>query len=224
MNVKKTKKADLERRRSMFFQIGFIMALGAVLVAFEWESSKGKLDALASNDEITELDLPPIVRLEEPKVEKITPPKIAIEEIIIVDNDEVIDDDLEIISEVTDETTVDYEKYDLEEESTDPVPFFSLADKPEFPGGNNALLSYLGKSVKYPVIAQENGIQGTVYLSFIISEKGKVTDVSVLRGVDPSLDKEAVRVVSLMPDWKPGKQGTKAVKVSYQVPIRFTLQ
>jgi len=95
---------------------------------------------------------------------------------------------------------------------------------PEFPGGEIELRKYIGKSVKYPVIAQENGIQGRVYISFVVSKKGEVTEVKVARGVDPNLDKEAIRVVKAMPKWKPGKQRGKAVKVSYTVPINFVLQ
>ena len=95
---------------------------------------------------------------------------------------------------------------------------------PEFPGGEEALRKYIAQSVKYPVIAQENGIQGRVYVSFVVNTKGKVTDVKIARGVDPNLDKEAIRVVNAMPAWKPGKQRGKAVKVSYTVPINFVLQ
>ncbi len=95
---------------------------------------------------------------------------------------------------------------------------------PEFPGGEVALRKFIATSVKYPVIAQENGIQGRVYISFVVNTKGKVIDVKIARGVDPNLDKEAIRVVNSMPAWKPGKQRGKAVKVSYTVPINFVLQ
>ena len=90
-----------------------------------------------------------------------------------------------------------------------------------FPGDIN---KWLGKNVKYPVIAQENNIQGRVTVQFVIERDGSITDVKVLRGVDPSLDKEAVRVVKSMPKWKPGKQRGKPVRVSYTVPINFRLQ
>ena len=95
---------------------------------------------------------------------------------------------------------------------------------PEFPGGQGALLQYLSKSIKYPVIAQENGIQGRVSCSFVVEKDGSVTDVQVLRGVDPSLDKEAIRVITAMPKWKPGKQRGKPVRVKYTVPVTFRLQ
>ena len=95
---------------------------------------------------------------------------------------------------------------------------------PEFPGGQKALLAFLGNNVRYPVIAQENGVQGKVYVAFIIDEKGRVTNPTILRGEDESLNREALRVVASMPNWKPGRQHDKPVKVRYNVPISFQLQ
>ncbi|HKL71223.1 MAG TPA: energy transducer TonB, partial [Marinilabiliaceae bacterium] len=102
--------------------------------------------------------------------------------------------------------------------------FMIVEEMPEFPGGNAALMKYLANAVKFPVIAQENGIQGRVYVQFVISAKGEVTNAVILRGVDSSLDKEALRVVQNMPKWKPGKQRNRPVRVSYTVPINFVLQ
>ena len=95
---------------------------------------------------------------------------------------------------------------------------------PEFPGGDAALLSYLAKNIDYPVIAQENGIEGKVYVSFVVDKEGRVFNVALVRGVDSSLDREAIRVVKSMPRWKPGRQGNTEVKVRFTVPIKFTLQ
>jgi len=95
---------------------------------------------------------------------------------------------------------------------------------PEFPGGEKALRNFIATNVKYPIKAQENGIQGKVYISFVVNKTGKVTDAKVVRGVDPSLDKEALRVVNNLPQWKPGKQHGKKVNVNYTVPISFALQ
>ncbi len=102
--------------------------------------------------------------------------------------------------------------------------FLVVEEMPEFPGGEAALRRYLATAVKYPIIAQENNIQGRVSIQFIINTKGEVTKATVLRGVDSSLDKEALRVVESMPRWKPGKQRNKTVRVSYTVPINFVLQ
>ena len=95
---------------------------------------------------------------------------------------------------------------------------------PEFPGGQYSLLKYLSQKIKYPVIAQENGIQGRVSCSFVIGADGALSDVKVIRGVDPSLDAEAVRVIKSMPKWKPGVQNNMAVAVKYTVPVTFRLQ
>lgn len=102
--------------------------------------------------------------------------------------------------------------------------FFIVEDMPEFPGGDLALRKYIANSVKYPEIAQKNGIQGKVYVSFVVSKDGTVANAKIARGVDPSLDKEALRVVSNLPIWKPGKQRGQNVNVSYTVPINFVLQ
>lgn len=96
-----------------------------------------------------------------------------------------------------------------------------VEEMPEFPFGN--VLKYLAKTVKYPTIACENGIEGTVFVSFVVNSQGKVTDAKVVKGVDASLDKEALRVINAMPDWKPGKQRGKPVDVQYTMPIEFSI-
>ncbi len=226
MEVKKSRKADLERKRNLFLQIGFVAALGVSLVAFEWKTTTDSVIAYVDNDmQIEDLELPPITTVKEPEQPKPVPPKVSVQELIIVDDDEPIDDVLEFTTESTEDLTLALNDMSLDDESDDEaIPFVVLEEKPEFPGGERALIRYLAQSVNYPVIAQENGIQGKVYLSFVIGKTGKVRDVKILRGVDSSLDKEAIRVVSSMPDWTPGKQRNKFVSVSYQVPINFKLQ
>lgn len=110
--------------------------------------------------------------------------------------------------------------------STDPsdLVFTVVEVMPEFPGGQGALLQFLAKSIKYPVIAQQNGIQGRVTCSFVVGKDGVIRNIEVIRGVDPSLDLEATRVISMMPKWKPGMQKGKEVSVKYTVPVTFRLQ
>ena len=145
----------------------------------------------------------------------------------IVDDAVELDDELDLQDTDADEnTTYDYQQEIAvveEEEETQEV-FFIVEEMPVFPGGEEALRKFIAQSVKYPVIAQENGIQGRVFVSFVVNQKGEVTNVKVARPFDPNLDKEAVRVVQSMPKWSPGKQRGKAVKVSYTVPINFVLQ
>ncbi len=226
MEVKKTKKADLERKRSMFLQIGFIVALGASLVAFEWKTIRDRPEEIVYDEVIAnEEELPPIVRLKDPEPPKAAPKQIILEKLRIVeDDDDLPGDELDFSSESLEDLVTDLTQVEQPDEDGDPIPFYSISDKPQFPGGQSALIKYLANAVRYPVVAAENGIQGTVYLSFVINKVGKVVNVKILRGVDSSIDREALRVVSSMPDWKPGRQGTQAVSVSYQVPIKFALQ
>ena len=102
--------------------------------------------------------------------------------------------------------------------------FTVVEQMPMFPGGDAALMSYLANNIHYPTVAAENGVQGRVVVGFVVERDGSITDVSVLRGVDPSLDREAMRVVKNMPRWTPGKQNGSAVRVKYQVPVAFRLQ
>ena len=102
--------------------------------------------------------------------------------------------------------------------------FDVVEQMPSFPGGNSALMQYLSSNIKYPVVAEENGVQGRVVCTFVVERDGSITDVRVIRSVDPSLDKEAVRVVKSMPKWIPGKQNGSAVRVKYTVPVTFRLQ
>jgi protein TonB len=95
---------------------------------------------------------------------------------------------------------------------------------PSYPGGMGALMQYLSSNIKYPVIAEENGIQGRVICTFVVERDGSITDVRIAKSVDPSLDKEAMRVVSKMPRWIPGKQNGSAVRVKYTLPVTFRLQ
>ncbi|MBR6086311.1 MAG: energy transducer TonB [Prevotella sp.] len=102
--------------------------------------------------------------------------------------------------------------------------FDVVEQMPSYPGGNGALMQYLSSHIKYPVIAEENGIQGRVICTFVVERDGSITDVRIAKSVDPSLDKEAMRVVSSMPKWIPGKQNGSAVRVKYTLPVTFRLQ
>ena len=120
----------------------------------------------------------------------------------------------------------------VEEKIAEPEPvkeeetkvFDVVEQMPSFPGGPSALMQYLSSNIKYPVVAEENGVQGRVVCTFVVERDGSITDVRVVKSVDPSLDKEAVRVVKSMPKWIPGKQNGSAVRVKYTVPVTFRLQ
>ena len=111
----------------------------------------------------------------------------------------------------------------VEEEPEEEAPFMVVEDMPEFPGGQAALLDYLRKNIKYPRLSQENGVQGRVLVQFVVNKDGSIVDPEVVKSVDPLLDKEALRVISTMPKWKPGSQRGKPVRVRYTVPVNFRL-
>ena len=226
MEIKKTPKADLENKKSLMTEIGLVITLGIVLAAFEWSTTDVKIDTSGMIEEAAvEEEIVP--RQEEIKPPPPPPPPKMSDIINIVDDDVELDDELDLQDTEADEnTTYDYQQEIAvveEEEETQEV-FFIVEEMPVFPGGEEALRKFIAQSVKYPVIAQENGIQGRVFVSFVVNQKGEVTNVKVARPFDPNLDKEAVRVVQSMPKWSPGKQRGKAVKVSYTVPINFVLQ
>ena len=227
MMNKKNKNANLENLRGLFFLIGLIIALGSILFAFEWKSTPQAAMDLG-NTTFVQDEFVYIPQTTNEKKE-LPPQKVEVAFFELVDNDSEVDDDLDFFdTEPTDDNIFNLNDFvfiptkNKNEEEEEILTF--VDDMPEFPGGENALLSFLGSNVRYPVIAQENGIQGRVYVSFVIDETGNINDVCIIRGVDVSLDNEAIRVVRLMPKWKPGKQGGKAVKVRYNVPIFFDLK
>ncbi|MBO4372415.1 MAG: TonB family protein [Bacteroidales bacterium] len=227
MEEKKSKKADLEGKKTIFLEIGFVLTLLIVWGAFEFSTKAEKAEDLGTvaftEDVVEEI---PITRQEQIELPP-PPPQQTVADII-----EVVDDKIEInedltIDEADENTAVEIQEIvevaPVEEEEEEAAPFVIVEDMPEFKGGEKALLKYIAEHVVYPEIAKENDIQGTVYVKFVINEKGKVTNVGLLRGVDPLLDKEAIKVIESLPDWKPGKQSGKNVKVSMQVPIKFQL-
>lgn len=226
MELKKSKKADLEHKRNIFFLIGLVVSLMICLTAFEWKGVAEEVENLGNLSEVNvEDEIIPITRAEEIKPPPPPPPPKVVEVLNIVEDDTNIDDELEIEdTEADDKTVIDIAPIIQEkEEEEETQVFFIVEEMPEFPGGEKALVSFLVSSVKYPVIAQESGVHGTVTVSFVIEKDGSVTDVAILRSIDPSLDKEALRVVRTLPRWKPGMQRGKPVRVSYRVPIAFKL-
>lgn len=228
MELKKSPKADLESKKSIFVQIGLVLALGICLYGFEATSKVEQVGDLGSIEgQAVEEEIIPITRQDEIKPPPPPPPPKVVDMLVIVDDDTDIKDELEIEdTEVDDKTAITaVMQVAVEKEVEEEAPvFFIVEEMPEFPGGDAALRSFIAQSVKYPVIAQENGIQGKVYVNFVVGKDGSITNAKIARGVDPSLDKEALRVVNSLPKWKPGKQGGKPVRVSYTVPINFVLQ
>ena len=216
MQPKKNPKISLESKKSLFFQIGLAVTLVLVLIAFEWKSYEkndynlGSLNLVDMEEEII-----PITRQEV----KPPPPPPPPPEVI-----EIVEDEVEIENEVEIEDTETDEDEIIEIEEEDDEEFFMVVENmPEFPGGDLGLMKFIQKNVKYPAIAKEYNITGKVYVSFIVDKGGSVTNVKIVRGVDKNLDAEALRVVSALPKYKPGKQRGKPVRVMFTIPINFTL-
>ncbi len=226
MELKKNPKADLERWKSTLFMLGLVISLGVVLAAFSVTQKKSAVDELQRLDDVDFEDEDiPVTRQEQPPEVKPPPPQQTIEVLTIVDDNTEIDDEFEMDDvEADDDTQVEIVDLGDDEEEEEPEIFFIVETMPEFPGGELGLRKYIATHVKYPNIARENGIEGKVYVRFCVTSKGTVEKVSIARGVDPILDKEALRVVKALPKWKPGEQRGKKVNVWYTVPINFQLQ
>ena len=228
MEVKKSQKADLEGKKGVFFEVGLTLALAILLLAFEWKSSSEEVSQFqtVAEEQIEEEIIPITQQMLKPPPPPPPAPKLT-DLIDIVEDDTQIDEELEIqdVDDTSENTDVPIDASDFgpygDEDTGDTEVFVVVEDMPSFPGGN--VQKWIAKNVKYPVLAMENGIQGKVFIQFVIERDGSITDVKVLRGVDASLDKEAVRVVKAMPKWKPGKQRGKPVRVSYTLPINFQL-
>ncbi|MCF8357286.1 MAG: energy transducer TonB [Prolixibacteraceae bacterium] len=228
MELKKTPKADLENKRNIFVQLGLVISLGIVLMAFNINDTVKSIDSLGEmNAEAIEDEVIPITRQEEVKPPPPPPPPKVIEVLTIIDDDVEVEEEFEFEStEADDATIIDAVPVIEEDEGNeeDAEVFVIVEDMPEFPGGELALRKWIANNIKYPVIAAENGIQGKVYVQFVVDRDGSVSNARIARGVDPSLDQEALRVVNNLPKWKPGMQRGKPVRVSYTVPINFQLQ
>lgn len=234
MEVKKSPKADLEGTKGMSVLMGLVISFAVLFVGFEWGSRD--IQVVTEADQVQDVIAEEEIEITRPENTPAPPPPppaapAVAEELNIVDDDVELEQQDIITSEDTQgaaqtETYVaPTEVVEEEEEEAAQQIFTVVEEMPEFPdGGMQGLLKYLAKSIKYPVIAQENGIQGRVVCSFVVNRDGSIVDIQVLRGVDPSLDKEAVRVLGTMPKWKPGKQRGKPVRVKYTVPVMFRLQ
>lgn len=227
MEIKKAPKADLEGKKTIFFEVGLVLALAILLFAFEWKTSAQEAGTFqtVAEEQVEEEIIPITQQMMAPPPPPPPAPKLT-DLIDIVEDETSIEEELEILDaedkteNVVTNNVTDFGTYGTEDTGEADI-FQVVEDMPSFPGGN--VQKWIAKNVKYPVLAMENGIQGKVYIQFVIEKDGSITDTKVIRGVDASLDKEAIRVINSMPKWKPGKQRGKPVRVSYTLPINFQL-
>ena len=229
MEIKKSEKANLENKKLLFVEIGLVISLLITFIAFEWTQKETKVAVLEDSTEVVlEEEIIPITSETPP------PPPAAPKIPILSDQIDIVDDEIELDDDMfmnlEDDASLgveimDYVEVEEEVVEEEAIPFQLVEEKPSFQGGDaNQFSKWVNQRLVYPEIAKENGVQGRVTLQFTVEKDGSVTKVKVLRGVDPSLDKEAVRVVSMSPKWKPGKQRDRAVPVTYTFPVIFQLR
>ena len=231
MEIKKSAKANLENKKLLFTEIGLILSLLVVWFAFEWSITDKQVSVFEETAEVVEAEEMIPITQETPPPPPTAAPKIPVlsDQIDIVDDEIQVDDNL--FMNLEDDASMGVEIMDyvetVEEEviEEEAIPFQFVEEKPSFMGGDaNAFSKWVNERLVYPEIAKENGVSGRVTLQFTVNTDGSVSNIKVLRGVDPSLDKEAVRVVSMSPKWTPGKQRDRAVKVTYTFPVIFQLR
>ena len=236
MEIKKSQRADLEGQKSTGLLIGYIVTLAAVFVAFEYTTRDYvetdvvySTSSFVSEEEVVPITQPIFTAAPPPPAEA---PQVA-EILDIVDNNtEIVEEEIESTESTTDAVSGPVAHVSgpamgppaaTQEEGDEGEVFEIVEQNPMFPGGNEALMKWLSKNLKYPASAQENGIQGRVLVQFVVNKDGSIVEPKVLRSVDPALDKEALRVVSAMPKWQPGKQRGKTVRVRFTLPVTFRL-
>ena len=228
MELKKNPKADLEKRRGLYLEIGLVVALVAALVAFNVKSyDKEVKDAIEREAVLEEEEIIIQTDIQEPP----PPPPPEVPEVTtvleVVADDKEITNELVVNAEVTDDTkNIEITPVVIEEEEdeTETQIFTVVENDPEFPGGMEALYKYLAQNMKYPQLARDNGITGKVYVTFVVEKDGSIANPKVLRDIGGGCGQEAIRVVKSMPKWTPGKQRGKPVRVQFNLPVNFSLK
>lgn len=221
MDLKKSPRYDLENLRSTFLQIGLVAALALSLIAFEWNTAD-----YSSGDYYygVEIDVPteivPVATVYER--EKPVLPK-TVDFVIVPDvSEEIIEPWETFTTDLGPNSTIDVPTYELPEDPRDDIHIV-VEIMPSFPGGESALFQYLSSNIRYPQAAIDRDLEGRVYVEFVVDRSGKVTNAKVKKGIHPTLDAEALRVVESMPDWSPGIQNGEFVRVMFTIPVLFKL-
>lgn len=243
MEIKKSKHANLETQRPTLLLLGLIISFGVTLQSFEWLKSDLVIKPLSALEDENLFEPIYEITVVKPQPKR----QVASNQPIRAKKGPVLVIDEPIAKPVADPTpepkpnptpTTIKPIGGFENNSTLPsdgdelittpekteFPYFKVEQKPEFIGGHKAMMQFIGKNIKYPEYCKANGIQGRVYISFIINKKGEITNVEIAKGKHKHLDKEAARVIKKMPKWKPGMQRGKAVKVKYTIPVNYQLK
>lgn len=235
MEIKKSSKADLEKHRSTWMLLGCVIALTLLFVALEWstQSSEREQDQIAYTP-VSSDNFIPILEIEdtpEYAVKVYQKPKYDLLEnpFKVVSKKDIQGmkiEPLELPKRVEEQNVVEYiEDNSIEKEEIPTNEIFAIVEKmPEYPGGMAEMMKYLSQNIKYPMHAREVGIQGRVIVVFVVNKDGSITNPEVVKGVEKSLNQEAIRVITSMPKWEPGTQRGKPVRVRYTLPVVFRLR
>lgn len=226
MEIKKSRKADLQNKRGLLLEIGLIVALLAVIVAFSYTPSEHRIDKVDLNygpieEEMTDIT---IQDQKPPEMPKKVEMNVITDMLQVVTNDTKITTDVDF-AEFDESTEIVQQVVVKEEEIVEEEIFVTAETMPSFMGGDLGVFrNWVQKQLNYPLIAQENGIQGKVIIQFVVEKDGRLTNVQVLSTPDRSLSEEAVRVLQLSPRWSPGKQRNQPVRIKYTLPVDFRIQ
>lgn len=226
MEIKKSRKADLQNKRGLLLEIGLIVALLAVIVAFSYTPSEHRIDKVDLNygpieEEMTDIT---IQDQKPPEMPKKVEMNVITDMLQVVTNDTKITTDVDF-AEFDENTEIVQQVVVKEEEIVEEEIFVTAETMPSFMGGDLGVFrNWVQKQLNYPPIAQENGIQGKVIIQFVVEKDGRLTNVQVLSTPDRSLSEEAVRVLQLSPRWSPGKQRNQPVRIKYTLPVDFRIQ
>lgn len=224
----KTQKADLENKKGLFFEIGLVISLLVIFMALQTKRPSRVPEFAYNRSEMKVIQEEIINTFQAPPPPPpSSSPKQQITVLTIVKNDALDASNVDIRADVDQKTIipqyVPLEKPKEEEAVQEQEIFLVVEEQPAFPGGDAARLKYFAQNIHYPVEAREIGIQGTVYIGFVVEPDGSVSNIKILRGIGGGCDEEAIRVVGQMPKWNPGKQRNRPVRVQFTLPVRFTL-
>lgn len=228
MELKKNPKADLEKRRGLYLEIGLVVILFACLAAFNIKSTDADETTVFQREAVQEEE-EIIIQTQEQELPPPPPPEAP----EVTTEYQVVEDDAEIKNELVVNAQVDENTQNIEilpvqieeEEEVEETTIFTVVENdPEFPGGMEALYKYLAQNIKYPQLARDNNITGKVYVTFVVERDGSIANPKVLRDIGGGCGAEAIRVIKSMPKWTPGKQRGKAVRVQFNLPVNFSLQ
>jgi len=226
MELKKTPKADLQNKRGLLLEIGLVISLLLVIIAFAYTPKEHRIEQMEQEVVVVEEEMVEVTRQDQkpPEAPKKTEMKVIADMLSIVKNDTKITTEVDF-TEFDEDTEIVQVVEVKEEEIKDDEPFITAETMPSFQGGTiNDFRNWVQGKVKYPQIAQENGIQGRVVLQFVIERDGRLTNIVVLQTPDRSLSEEAIRVLNQSPKWAPGKQRSQTVRVKYTLPVDFRIQ